>query len=608
MYSHFVIPFVIGTIFLFGVIVYKYVIWFLALSKEQRAMIGSGFFTMKTLHGIGSVIKESLLHVSIFKHNTLLGYMHSSLAFGWFLLIVVGSIEVASVIGSGSPLYVHIFFKYFHPEAAVGTALFFAHFMDFLLLYVLTGVALAWYKRMKKRSMGMRKRTHHTLGDRVALSTLWLIFPIRLLAESVTSGINNSGGFMTGTIGRFLNNTIPSLYEFEMPVWWAYSIVLCLFFMAMPFSRYMHIFTEIPHIFLKYWNVKPQLTASKGDNFQVHSCSRCGICIDPCQLQSELNVNTIQAVYFLRGRRYGNMTTESIDNCLMCGRCETKCPVGIDINTLRLSARHSVHGGTLAESRYSYFGVINKQAAVESEDRILNKVNANTPKVGYFAGCMTLLSPAIIDSMTKIFNKSGDNVWFADKDGGVCCGRPLRLSGDIEASQKMVDFNRELFLRADIKTLVTSCPICLKTFKEDYDLESLGIEVLHHTQYIERKINNGSLIVEQSGETVTYHDPCELGRGLKIYDEPREVLAKVSHLTECSENREHALCCGHSLANNRLLQVDKNKISSNVVNRFKETNAKILVTACPQCKTAFNVNKEGMRVMDISELVVANLK
>lgn len=588
MYSTFVIPFVIGVVILFGVIAYKYITWFLALNKDQKKSVGKNLFSKKTIEAAFSVVKESLLHLSIFRHNKLLGYMHCSLAFGWFLLIVIGSLEVTALIGSGSPLYVHIFFKYFHPMPAIEeTAIFFTHLMDLLLLFVLSGVALAWFKRLRKGSMGMRKRSKHTWGDKVALTALWFIFPVRLLAESITSGIYESGGFLTGSIGNLLSH-IPFLADLEMPAWWLYSIVLCLFFIAMPFSRYMHIFTEIPHIFLKYWEVKPAHNKSKGDNFQVHSCSRCGICIDPCQLQTDLNMNSMQAVYFLRNRRAGNLDKDAIDNCLMCGRCENKCPVGIDINSLRLSSRHALRGGAVPESRYSYLK--KEMPAMEMKG-----------KVGYFAGCMTLLAPATLKSMEMIFAASGDDVWFADRDGGVCCGRPLKLSGDVEGSQKMVEYNRNLFIKAGIKQLVTSCPICLKTFKEDYALQEMGIEVLHHTQYINQKIERGELKLNNTGMSVTYHDPCELGRGLSIYDEPRSVISSCATLIESENNREHSLCCGHSLANNRLLQEEKKVISKNVL---RSMSCKILITACPQCKTAFNVNREEIKVMDISELVV----
>ena len=127
-----------------------------------------------------------------------------------------------------------------------------------------------------------------------------------------------------------------------------------MFFVALPFSRYMHIFTEIPLIFLRRYNLRSGEKESSYDNFQVEACSRCGICIDPCQLQSVLGVDDVQSVYFLRDRRYNMLRLQTADNCLMCGRCAEKCPVGIDLNTLRVNSRDKMHN-VPDERRYGYF-------------------------------------------------------------------------------------------------------------------------------------------------------------------------------------------------------------------------------------------------------------
>ena len=129
------------------------------------------------------------------------------------------------------------------------------------------------------------------------------------------------------------------LMNLETAAWWFYSSCLGVFFVALPFSRYMHIFTEIPLIFLRHYNLRSGEKESSFDNFQVEACSRCGICIDPCQLQSVLGVDDVQSVYFLRDRRYRMLRLQTADNCLMCGRCAEKCPVGIDLNTLRVNSR-----------------------------------------------------------------------------------------------------------------------------------------------------------------------------------------------------------------------------------------------------------------------------
>lgn len=589
-YDHFVIPFNIGVAVLFAVIVYKYVRWFWKLPKSDKALVGRGLFSTKTVKAAGEVVSESLLHRKIFRVNPLLGYMHMSLAFGWFLLIAVGWVEATMHMTGAAPLHAHVFYKFFDEGSASQSAQVMANVMDLLLLFVLSGVALAWYKRWRSRAMGMKRTTKHTLGDKVALSALWFVFPVRLLAESSSSGLKGFSSFVTGNLGGLMLDVmgVEALSVFSTVLWWTYSILLMVFFISMPFSRYMHIFTEIPLIFLRKYKLLSEVQPKSFDNFQIEACSRCGICIDPCQLQKDAGITNVQSVYFLRDRRYGHLTQELASNCLMCGRCEVKCPVGIDLNMLRLNSRTDF-SDVPAHNRYSYIKGLDRS---EGEGR-----------VGYFAGCMTLKTPKILRAMETIFSASGEEVWWADRDGSVCCGRPLKLSGEIAASRRMMDYNKELFQKHNITTLVTSCPICLKVFKDDYELA--GIEVLHHSQYILRLMNDGRLSVDAGAKMFTYHDPCELGRGGGIYDEPRDVINRIGSLVEVAENRENALCCGSSLANIEITDKQQNSISSALADRFAETGAEVVVTACPLCKKAIGRNVDDVR--DLAEIVAESL-
>jgi Fe-S oxidoreductase len=432
----------------------------------------------------------------------------------------------------------------------------------------------------------------------VALSVLWLIFPARLLAETVTCGLYQPtplptalGNFMTHGLGEGLREMIgtQALGWLEMPVWWLYSLALGVFFLAMPFSRYMHIFTEIPYIFLKNYGIRPGREASSVDNYAIQACSRCGICIDPCQLQKTAGIDGVQSVYFLRDRRHGKLTDEVIDNCLMCGRCETKCPVHLELMNLRQNSR-SAREGEPVHNRYAYLhGVDGSQGR---------------GSVGYFAGCMTLLQPGVLESMRKIFEAAGDAVWWADKYGGVCCGRPLKLAGEAAAADRLRGYNQNLFAKYGITTLVVSCPICLRMFTEDYELE--GIEVLHHSQYILRRIRQARLMVAGMDESVAYHDPCELGRGLGIYEAPRALIRKVAMLKEPKLKRKNALCCGGSVANLVLDAHAGQAMAADVASVYAATGAGKLVTACPQCKHTLR-RESPVPVVDLAELVAARL-
>jgi Fe-S oxidoreductase len=277
------------------------------------------------------------------------------------------------------------------------------------------------------------------------------------------------------------------------------------------------------------------------------------------------------------------------NNCLMCGRCEAVCPVGINLNTLRLNSR-ATRRNIPHEGRYRYLKGVD--------------TSSGSGRVGYFAGCMTSLTPAVQRSMERIFAAAGVDVWYADREGGVCCGRPLMLSGETDAARKMVECNRALFRKHEIETLVTSCPICLKVFREEYNLE--GIEVLHHTEYIARLIASGELRVAHSEMIYTYHDPCELGRGCGIYDAPRNVIGAVGTLAEPKHNRRDALCCGGSLANTVINDGQQFRIAEHMTVELEATGCDTIVTACPLCNKSI-ARAAHRPTRDIAEVVAKNI-
>ena len=202
---------------------------------------------------------------------------------------------------------------------------------------VLSGVALAYLKRFLKQPFGMKKTTKLKPGDQIALASLWCIFPFRFMAESVAAGIHHNGTFLTQTAGNLIEHVLP-LDQINTPVWTAYSISLGFFFVALPFSRYMHIPTEIFYIFLRNSGIKLKKRVNTFSQVQVYSCSRCGICLDSCQL-NDAGIKTTQSVYVLKKIRDKKLTDEVLFNCLLCGKCQHDCPVDIELNNLRITQR-----------------------------------------------------------------------------------------------------------------------------------------------------------------------------------------------------------------------------------------------------------------------------
>lgn len=608
-FDPFVIPFNIGLYFILIYVITRSVIWFRDLSRPDKLRLQRGFFGVAFARSLREIFMESLIHRKILKTNLRLGYMHMSLAFGWFMLILFGTIE-ADIFGLkhlNAP-YKAIFFRFFNPgHGRYGFEAAYGFLMDLILAFILSGLLLAILKRFYSRIVGMKKTTRLKITDKIALTSLWLIFPSRLLAESFTSAVYGNGSFLTGSLGAWLGSFLPA-DRLAYPFWWLYSIALGTFFVLLPLTRYMHIPTELFLIFMRNSGIK---TGDKDGTFsevQTYSCSSCGICIDTCQLNSSAGITNIQSAYLMKAIRNNTDTSEIAHNCLLCGRCDTKCPVGIELSPIRMIRRRGEEevrndGNMLSQYFPARRKIIPENTSGSSNYAFLKETEPEKTDVLFFAGCMTHLTPAIKKSMVKILDASGLNYKFLDEDGGVCCGRPLMLSGQDREARELINYNSQLIWKSGAHTLVTSCPICYKVFKESY---YLGAEVLHHTQFIRRLIDEDMVKLNFLRKKVVYHSPCELGRGSDVYDDPKFVLNHVSRLEKTKFEDSESLCCGGSLANMKLSSSKRTKISSDAAVALTTDNPDILATACPLCKKSFSA-VTSTRVADISEIVAEAL-
>lgn len=587
-YNDFVIPFMAGMIFILVYLLVALIRLILQLPARDRRKFFLSLLNPKILlKNIRDIICDCLLHVKIFKRNPLLGYMHASIAFGWFMLIVIGHIEVFLFTPHRAKLlYYPIFFRFFVAETnETLQGAFFFFLMDFFLLIVLSGIALAMFKRIRSKALGMRRTTKLSFMDHIGLYALWSIFPLRLLAEGFTAGISG-GSFLTESINKLLPAFLSDPNNI-MPTWWAYSIALGVFFFVMPFTRYMHIPTEIMMILFRNAGLKITHPRKGVAKTHVYTCASCGLCIDACPMGAE-KINIKDAtVYLTRQIKRGNekRIREISEKCLMCGKCTAICPVGLDATLLRQAQRNLADYPLKPD-----FSSLPETVAESSEGKIL-----------YFAGCMTHLTPKIHRAMAGILDASGLEWDFMDKDGGICCGRPMMLTGRQDEAMKLVEKNTALIKSSGAKTLLLSCPICYKIFKEEYKLE--GIEIIHHTQLIERLISGGKIKTAfNPSHSFVYHDPCELGRGCGIYEEPRKVISSVGTLKKAAKERKESICCGGSLGSLTLSFERRKAITEHSLHNLTADNPDSIVTACPLCLNTFG-RYADRPVEDIAEIV-----
>ncbi len=566
IFHPFVLPFVLGMAFVLTYCVVGLLRIIGQLPKDDRKKFWRSLVTPKTAWAnIRDLFGDCLFHVKIWKRNPVLGYMHSAIAFGWFMIIVIGhvmlftlkpleGVDVQGFARTFTNFYYPIFYKHFATETPT-----FAFLMDFFLLMIISGILIAVVKKIYSKIVGVKRITKFGFADNMIRFALWTIFPFRLIAEK--SNI--------------------------MAFWWLYSIDLMIFMCMLPFTRYMHIPTEALFILLRHAGLKPREPRKGYALAQIYSCPSCGLCIDACPMSVNDKNSGNTSAYFMKKLRNANdeEAKRIAETCMQCGKCVAVCPVSIESCDIKMSQREATP--YTINSDHSYL------------DSISTEVE-KSPSVLYFAGCMTQLTPKIMRSMKKIMDAAGENYEFLDKDGGICCGRPMMLSGKKAEARAMIEKNTELIKKSGAKKLVLSCPICYKVFKEEYNLE--GIEIQHHTQYIEELIKCGKIYVERRDTKYVYHDPCELGRAFGIYDEPRYVVHSVGQIVDAKSEKELSICCGGSLGSFNLTQQERDEITANSVNDLMFNNPDEIVTACPLCLKTFS-KKSPVKVKDIAEIV-----
>lgn len=587
----FVIPFLVGMSFVFLYCILGVVKIIYELSWAERRKLFLSLINPKYIYkNLRDIFLDCLIHVKLWKRNKLLGYMHSSIAFGWFMLIVLGHLEVFLFVpGRINLFYYPIFFNYFVAEDAVtlrGSLLFFL--MDFFLVIVLSGIILAMIKRISSRLFGMRRTTRPSVMNNIGLYALWAIFPLRWLAESFTAHISG-GSFLTVPANylfrEFLGNDLNML-----PTWWAYSIALGVFMFVLPFSRYMHIPAEMLLIPMRNAGLKIRSARKGFARVQVLSCPNCGVCIDACPMTVNRGNVKDCTVYLTRQIRRNNerRIDEISDKCLMCGKCEALCQVGVEGPNLRLMQR-----ATRSYHISPDFRDINTEPMIAA---------AQGSKVLYFAGCMSRLTPVIPESVLSVMKKAGVDCTWMDRDDALCCGRPLFTAGRIEEAKQLVAKNEEIIIRSGADTLLVSCPICYKMFLENYHLP--GIRVVNYIPYMYDLVKQGRLTLRKSDVCYVYHDPCELGRGCGIYDEPRKLLGRAAAIAEADKNKMESICCGGSLGSLSLNFQQRERMTKAALDNLYTSRADAIATACPLCKATF-ARYSDRPVRDMAEIIDA---
>src|SRR5215217_7600947 len=237
-----------------------------------------------------------------------------------------------------------------------------------------------------------------------------------------------------------------------------------------------------------------------------------------------------------------------------------------------------------------------------------------SPEILFWVGCAGSFdqrAQKITKAFATILNKVGASYAILGKEE-MCTGDPARRAGNEFMFQMMAYQNIQVLNGYEIKKIVTACPHCFNTLKNEYPELGGNYEVMHHTSYLQQLINEGKISLKGGGSfkgrKITYHDSCYLGRANDIYEAPREVLEALdADLVEMKRCRSRGLCCGAGGAN-MFKEEEKGdtRINYERSNEAIATGADIIASACPFCNTMItdgvkNNNKEDeIRVLDIA--------
>jgi glycolate oxidase subunit GlcD len=376
-------------------------------------------------------------------------------------------------------------------------------------------------------------------------------------------------------------------------------------------------------------------TFGEGLDNEIMACIMCGFCRAGCPVYGVTSLEStnargrvILAYHLLTGRlEPSKALADRFYLCTTCLNCKATCPAGVKVSEIVEAARERlVRAGFLPEIHKTLIEnlkAVGNPFGEPKEKRTDVFPTAFKPKKGpvdtlLFAGCVTSYQDInIVPEIMKILDKAGVSYTALGKDEN-CCGYISYLVG-AEEFKEVASKNVDAFSKLKPKRILTTCAGCYKTFKELYPkVAPLNAAVVHALEYINDLVDEGKLKFKNGDPMkVAYHDPCDLGRHLNIFEPPRELLKKIPgvSLVEFKNNRLLAKCCG---GGGGLKAFDTGLSGEIAYKRILEAlavGAEVVVSACPACKSNLQLaaarlrkEKKGrMKVMDITELVAEAL-
>jgi len=379
---------------------------------------------------------------------------------------------------------------------------------------------------------------------------------------------------------------------------------------------------------------------------EIDACTRCGECLKHCPVQDVTGKPSVSPPEkirmfreFLRAtdglqaslfgprevdRKLLEDFTKAVYECTTCGACGQNCPVGIFTQRLwPVLRKEMVKRGlgpigvqaNLPKAILNTGNPYDKPAGDRFKTWFPEEVKvAGRADIAYYAGCTGAYEaqPMVLGDV-RVLHAINEPFTMLPPEDEVCCGFPLFITGQHDLLKDLVTRLVDGYQARGVKTLVCSCPCCVNIMARDWPLiygQALPFKIRHITQYVVDAIASGRLrIRKELKESVIYHDPCYLSRGVGVIEEPRTVLRSIPglRLLEFSRHGLDSRCCGSGGAARKVYNENAIAIGRLTIDEAVARKADRLVLSCPACYAKVNESMQGhknqIRITDIMELV-----
>ena len=470
---------------------------------------------------------------------------------------------------------------------------------------------------------------------------------------------------LAGFLGLFVDSSWAGVERF---FFWVHALILFAFTTFLPFSKHQHLIWVWPNIFFRSHKstgrLRPMEFDEEAESFGVgkpeefswkqlldaQTCVECGLCTNVCPANN--TGKPLDPRKIIHDMKYSMLdsldpevpdkprdlirdfiSTEELWSCTTCGACMEACPLYIEHIPAIVDMRRYLtltEGDFPEELATTYKNLENNSApwAFSPASRAdwakdLNVTTmAENSEVEYlfWVGCAgsfddryKKVSRSIVDILNKA-NISFSILGTEEK----CNGDTARRLGNEYLADMQIRENVDTFKKYKVKKVVTGCPHCFNTIKNEYPEFGYETEVIHHSELIQQLIADRKITpkaVPEAAQTTTYHDSCYLGRHNDVYEEPRAALKQIPglNLKEMPRNKENGFCCGAGGGRMWMEETIGERVNENRSQEAVNTGAGTVATACPFCMTMMTdgvkakAPDKGVAVKDVAELVSESL-